>query len=151
MRGVTPIVSTLLLILVGIASVLILYYFLSDLISSQQASIEEEVSKGQDQIILQTLSSWNTSTGTIKAYIYNAGDTDFTLSAAYVLTTTNSVVCGPEDLNTDLTTVTINPGDVRSVLIDYNEAECNLPSGRMYRLKVVTEGGGIAYGIFETG
>ncbi len=141
MRGVSPIVSTILMVAIAIAAAVVVYYITMDVITKQGTQLEQQTSAGQDQIVIEEVSA--PTGGTVTAYIRNVGDSDVTVSAAYIYNEDGTTLV---DQNTSLN-VTIAAGQVSSV-----DTGISTPTtSGTYVLKVVTTNGGIATKTFKVG
>jgi len=75
-EGISPILATLLLIVIAVAAVIVTYAWVMTFTSSQT---------GQAGVILRKDSvAWNSTAGTITLYISNTGTSDATISAVYL-------------------------------------------------------------------
>jgi flagellin-like protein len=136
MKGVSPIISAILMIAIAIAAAVIVYYVTMDIVSSTGSNAENQATAGQDMIQIEGLSSWNS--GSITAYVYNAGDQTVHLQTAYILDASGNVVCGPQDISSN----TVSAKDTQKVTITFSS--CSLTSGDTYTLKIVSKNGGVA-------
>ncbi len=133
MRGVSPIVSTILMVAIAIAAAVVVYYVVMNVVSTQGAQLEQQASQGQEKIVIEeaTLSS----SGSLTAYVRNLSSTDVNISAAYVLDDSGAVVCSKTGINT-----TINANSVGTVS-DTLTCTGTLSSGKTYTVKLVTAKG----------
>ena len=133
MRGVSPIVSTILMVAIAIAAAVVVFYIVNDFLSTQQAQMKEQAPEEFEKIRIEALSDWNNTGESITAYVRNIGKTTVTLSAAYVLKD-GGVKCQLTNLNQ-----TISPDTVVAVTLDFTN--CGLNSGDSATLKIVTSEG----------
>jgi len=81
-EGISPILATLLLIVIAVAAVIVTYAWVMTFTSSQT---------GQAGVFLREDSvAWNSTAGTITLYISNTGTSDATISAVYVGTSSTN-------------------------------------------------------------
>jgi len=92
-KGISPILATLLLIVIAVAAVIVTYAWVMTFTSSQT---------GQSGVFLRKDAvAWNSTAGTITLYIRNTGTADATIDAVYVGTSSTDL---PKQ-----TSVTYNP------------------------------------------
>ncbi len=132
-RGLSPIVSVILLILVAVGATIILYSWLSGAASNnptQTGSLYERIAVNAVQ--------YDATNKKATIFISNLGKTSVKIASAYIINATSGVVlCS----NTSISDVTIPPGNTGNVTIEncLSSTEA-LPSG-VYIAKVVTSDG----------
>jgi len=92
-KGISPILATLLLIVIAVAAVIVTYAWVMTFTSSQ--TTQAGVFLHEDAV------AWNSTAGTITLYVRNTGSSDATIDAVYVGTSSTNL---PEQ-----TSVTYNP------------------------------------------
>jgi flagellin-like protein len=134
-KAVSPVIATVLLILIAVAAAVIIWAWVSGA-ASQNPTTEEAL---QEKIVIDGVNvtkntqSGESTTYTVKIYVTNLGKTKVTISSAYVLNgTTGSAVCSEPDLSEP-----IDVGKTDTVQI----SSCSLTSGNYYIAKVVTTNG----------
>uniref|UniRef100_A0A7J2U4M5 Flagellar biosynthesis protein FlaG n=1 Tax=Ignisphaera aggregans TaxID=334771 RepID=A0A7J2U4M5_9CREN len=131
-KGVSPIIATIILVLIAIAAGVMLWLWVSGFITStpaQQPALNERIKIDAVNI--------SNSKSKLSIYVRNIGSTNVNITAAYILTTSNTAIAYQTYRN-----VTILPGQVTT--IDMNiptDASANIKSGYAYVAKVVTANG----------
>lgn len=137
-KGVSPVIATILLVLIAVAASVIIYTWITGYLGTATPSATQEVA---EKIKVDAVEISGT-TATI--YVKNIGDVKVDITSAYILDLRNGTVIAA---NTSITGgVTIDPGSVGSVLVK------NVPSletGRLYVAKVVTARGVEASAVFK--
>ncbi|MCS7124838.1 MAG: hypothetical protein NZ932_05445 [Candidatus Bathyarchaeota archaeon] len=124
-RGISPILATLLLIVIAVAAIVVTYAWIMTYMSSagQQAGV---------QLVLDTV-SWPNST-TIKLYVRNVGTSNAIIDAVYIGTSAANLV--PANHNGRNKAVPAEGADALEITIDYTWT-----SGTTYYFKVVPKTG----------
>jgi len=129
-RAISPIVATILLILISIAAGVILWLWMSGFIaqiSTAQPALAERIRIEAVKVI---------NTTHINIYVRNLGNSDVTISSAYILDIGGAV---KEPLNISSTTpISISPGEVKPIPARYTGT---YSPGYSYMVKVVTTNG----------
>jgi len=128
-KGVSPIIATVILVLIAVAAGVMLWLWVSGFASTtpaQQQALNERIRIDAVQI----------STGTVTIYVRNIGNSDVKIGAAYILDTTGVIKVA----NTTITGVIIRPNEVKTVLVR-NIPSGTLSTGYAYVAKVVTING----------
>jgi flagellin-like protein len=138
-KGVSPIIATIILVLIAIAAGVMLWLWVSGFIIStpaQQPALNERIKIDAVNI---------SSTGSILSiYVRNMGSTNVNITAAYILTTSNTAIAYQTYSN-----VMIPPGQVTKINMNIpTTASANIKSGYAYVAKVVTANGVEATYIF---
>jgi len=131
-KGVSPIIATVILVLIAVAAGVMLWLWVSGFASTtpaQQPALNERIRIDAVQV------STTSNTTTVTIYVRNIGNSDVKIGAAYILDTTGIIKAA----NTEITGVTINPGSVSTVQV--NVSSTNLQAGYAYVAKVVTING----------
>jgi len=82
-KGISPILATLLLIVIAVAAVIVTYAWVMTFTSS--AGSQAGVILSKDSV------AWNSTAGTITLYIRNTGTSDATIDAVYVGTSSTNL------------------------------------------------------------
>ncbi len=137
-RAVSPIVATILLILISIAAGVMMWLWISGFISqappSQHAILERikidavKVDTSKNQTII---------------YVRNMGSTDVIITSAYIYDVGNVLI---EALN--ISHISIPPGAVKSIIASYTPKYYIGKSGYSFIIRVVTSNGVEASYIF---
>ena len=131
-KGVSPIIATVILVLIAVAAGVMLWLWVSGFASTtpaQQPALNERIRIDAVQV------STTSNTTTVTIYVRNIGNSYVKIGAAYILDTTGIIKAA----NTEITGVTINPGSVDTVQV--NVSSTNLQAGYAYVAKVVTTNG----------
>jgi flagellin-like protein len=134
-KGVSPIIATIILVLIAIAAGVMLWLWVSGFITAtpaQQPALNERI-----KIDAVNISSSSSSGSNLSIYVRNMGSTNVNITAAYILTTSNTAIAYQTYSN-----VMIPPGQVKK--IDMNipaTASANIKPGYAYVAKVVTANG----------
>ena len=141
MRGVSPIVSTILMVAIAIAAAVVVYYVVMNVVSTQGAQLEQQASQGQEKIVIESVGTLSKTGKTIDVYVRNLSDTNVQISAAYVLGADGTVKCSDIDMTSDSGT-TVPANSVGKVTLNFGDTgdSCNVDTGT-YTLKIVTEKG----------
>ncbi|ADM28459.1 conserved hypothetical protein [Ignisphaera aggregans DSM 17230] len=134
-RAISPIVATILLILISIAAGVILWLWISGFIAqtpTAQPALAERI----------RIEAVKVNTTHITIYVRNLGNLDVTISSAYILDIGGVVM---DFLNISKTT--IPPGEVRPVSAQVDTSS-PYRSGYSYMVKVVTSSGVEAQYVF---
>lgn len=138
-KGVSPIIATIILVLIAIAAGVMLWLWVSGFITStpaQQPALNERI-----KIDAVNISS---SSSILSIYVRNMGSTNVNITAAYILTTSNTAIAYQTYSN-----VMIPPGQVTKINMNIlTTASANIKSGYAYVAKVVTANGVEATYIF---
>ena len=132
-KGVSPVIATLLLIVIAVAAAVLTYVWVTGYIGRTTSTAE--TGQLQDRIKINAVSVTDTTAAkTVTASVANIGDLDVSITAAYVLTSNGTTVCGGA-----LTTAASLPkGKTADVTVS---SSCTLTSGKVYIAKVVTSKG----------
>jgi flagellin-like protein len=132
-RGVSPVIATLLLIVIAVAAAVLTYVWITGYMGKVTGTVEQTSTQQlQEKIKINAISLSSTSGSTsVTLSVANIGDTDVTISAAYVLTQGGISVCS------STSSVPIGKGTTQSVTI----TGCSLTSGTSYIAKAVTSKG----------
>jgi len=140
-KGVSPIIATIILVLISIAAGVMLWLWVSGFITStpaQQPALNERI-----KIDAVNISS-GSSGSSLFIYVRNTGSTNVNITAAYILTTSNTAIAYQTYSN-----VMIPPGQVTKINMNIpTTASANIKSGYAYVAKVVTANGVEATYIF---
>ena len=128
-KGVSPIIATVILVLIAVAAGVMLWLWVSGFASTtpaQQQALNERIRIDAVQI----------SDNTVTIYVRNIGNSDVKIGAAYILDTTGVIKAAYTSTNTN-ELPTISPGSVNTVSVESNA----LSTGYAYVAKVVTING----------
>ena len=149
MKGVSPIISTVLMIAIAIAAAVVVYYVTMNIVSTQGSQAEQQATAGQDIIQIVGIGSWNDTNKDINVWVYNGGNTKVQIVSAYVLQENGNTVCGPNEL-TKIENNTIDSKTTQRVLVDFDQTKCTKSLSGTYQLKLVTKNGATAMKAFNT-
>ena len=136
-KAVSPVIATLLLILIAVAASIIVYVWVTGYVGGATPQSTPEI---MEKIKIDSVKVSGT---TVTIYVRNIGDVDVNIGAAYILDPASGTVKAE---NTSIpTTLTISKGDVGEIII----TNANLNSGDVYVAKVVTENGVEAATVFR--
>ncbi len=107
MKGVSPIVATIVLILISLAASLILWTWISNMIS--QTTTSSEIYFLNERVRIEAVS---TQSNVVKVYVRNLMNNDVRIGAVYVINGTSGVAIAQ-----NLTSVTIEGGNVAEIVI----------------------------------
>ena len=151
MKGIDPIVGTILMVAVVVAAAVVVYYVVMNVVSTQGAQLEQQASQGQEKIVIEEVQDFSNGVGEpIVVYIRNLGEKTADVTQAYVLDKDNSIVC--KKVGFDLL---VKPMDI-NVLPIYREnvvliggggipSDCTTSSLHgTYTVKIVTANGTVA-------
>ena len=129
-KGVSPVIATLLLIVVAVAAAVLTYIWVTGYIG--RTTTAAEASQLQERIKINAV-GYDSGNQKVTISVANIGDVQVNITAAYVLTEGGTQTCGgPLTSGT-----TISPGAIEDVVV----SECSLTSGTTYVAKVVTKKG----------
>ncbi len=134
-RGVSPIVATLLLILIAIAAAAVLYVWVNTLSSSTTQYNPGNVASAI------SIDAADLSTNTLTAYVRNVGSNVISgVLNVYIYNQTGTLIATGQSGS-----VTIQPGQVQSISATLSFTTGNgISSGTTYTVKVVAPGGASA-------
>ena len=151
MKGIDPIVGTILMVAVVVAAAVVVYYVVMNVVSTQGAQLEQQASQGQEKIVIEEVQDLSSIIGKpILVYIRNLGQKKANVVQAYVLDKNGSIVC--KKVGFDLS---VKPMDI-NVLPIYREDVVLIGDGSIpsdcttsslhgtYTVKVVTANGTVA-------
>jgi flagellin-like protein len=136
-RGVSPVIATLLLIVIAVAAAVLTYIWVTGYMGKVTGTVEQTSTQQlQEKIKINAVTV--TSSG-ITISVANIGNVNVTLAGAYILFQNGTVVSGCQN-NTLATKLNpLKPGDIAgSVEIP---SGCTLTKGLTYVAKVVTAKG----------
>lgn len=131
-KGVSPVIATLLLIVIAVAAAVLTYIWVTGYMGKVTGAVEQTSTQQLQEKIKINAVSVNSTTKTVKLSVSNIGDTDVTISGAYVLTQGGTSVC-----SSSFSSVSILKGGIQDVTI----SSCSLTSGTTYTAKAVTSKG----------
>jgi len=126
-KAVSPIVATVLLIIIAVAAGVLIWVWLHGFAEKNptaQPTLQEEFK-------IDTI-SYDPTTQTAVIYVRNIGQVIDNISAAYILDVNGNTVCS--NTTSYISDVQVQPGSVAEVLIK----NCPLNSGSAYVAKIVT-------------
>ena len=130
-KAISPIIATLLLILIAIAAGVVVYAYVIGFIGNQTASSPPI---GTDQIALNAV-SYTSGATSIGAYVQDIGQSAVNISAMYVYYGNGSL-----SQQATMSSTSINPGKTA----DISGTITALTTGQYYFVKVVTSNGQVA-------
>lgn len=107
-KGVSPIVATVMLILISLAASLILWTWISNTIS--QTATSSEIYFLNERVRIEAVSA---QSNLVKVYVRNLMSNDVKIGAVYIINGTSGIAIAQ-----NLTSVTIGGGDVAEVVIN---------------------------------
>uniref|UniRef100_A0A7C4FHW8 Flagellar biosynthesis protein FlaG n=1 Tax=Ignisphaera aggregans TaxID=334771 RepID=A0A7C4FHW8_9CREN len=126
-KGVSPIIATVILVLIAVAAGVMLWLWVSGFASTtpaEQRALNERI----------RIDAVEVKDSTVTIYVRNIGNVEVKISAAYILDTSNIIIAS----NTSTSQMpTIGPGEVKEVKV----SESELDPGYAYRVRVVTASG----------
>lgn len=128
--GVSPIVATVILILIATAAGVLLWVWVSGYVSrnpTAQSALDERIKVEAVRVEVKTNSS------KVIVYVRNVGSVTVNISSGYVLDVNGNLIMGGP-VNSTL----VKPGEVGSVVIS---SEQELIKGNLYIVKIVTQRG----------
>ena len=128
-RGVSPVIATLLLIVIAVAAAVLTYVWVTGYIGRTTSTAE--TGQLQERIKINAVS---VSDSDVAASVANIGDLDVSITAAYVLTSNGTTVCG----GALTSAVPLSKGTTTDVTVS---SSCSITSGKVYIAKVVTSKG----------
>ncbi|MCC6057183.1 MAG: hypothetical protein LM583_10950 [Desulfurococcaceae archaeon] len=132
-KGVSPIIATVILVLIAVAAGVMLWLWVSGFASTtpaQQQALNERIRIDAVQV------STTGGTTTVTIYVRNIGNSDVKIGAAYILDTTGIIKA--TNTSTDKLP-TIQPNEVKTVTVSVTSNA--LSTGYAYVAKVVTING----------
>ncbi|MEM1908609.1 MAG: archaellin/type IV pilin N-terminal domain-containing protein [Thermofilaceae archaeon] len=129
-RGVSPVIATLLLIVIAVVAAVLAYIWVSGYMGRVTSQAEAQAPQLQERIKIDAV---KVETNQVTIYVTNIGDVEVKIASAYVLTENKTSVCG----GPLATPVTIGVGASNSV----SASTCSLTKGSTYIAKVVTSKG----------
>jgi len=132
--GVSPVIATLLLIVIAVAAAVLAYIW----IIGYQGTLTQQASTAQlqERIRIETV---NYTGSQLKVWVRNIGDVQVTITAGYIINATGLTIATDTTLSTP-----INPGEVQDVTIPSSSGTpttVKLKPGITYTVKVVTSKG----------
>ena len=130
-KGVSPVIATIILVLIAVAAGVLLWLWVSGYSSSlpsQNPAIYERI-----KIDAVNVSS---TTKQISIYVRNVGNVNVTISSIYILRPDGTMIESPSLPNSN--PVTIKPGTVQKITVTLSQ---QYQSGYAYVVKVVTTNG----------
>ena len=132
-KGVSPIIATVILVLIAVAAGVMLWLWVSGFASTtptEQQALNERIRI--DAVKIEN----NTGNNIVIIYVRNIGNVNVTISAAYILDISNIIVAS----NTDTSQMpTVSRGAVGEVKVDVSSEPLN--PGYVYKVRVVTTNG----------
>ena len=126
-RGVSPVIATLLLIVIAVAAAVLTYIWVTGYMGTLQSQAGAQ--QVQERIKIEAIDITNN-----KVYIRNIGETKVTIAAVYLInSTTGSTIVSNTIVNTEL-----SPGELKDVSLTLSG---NVNSGATYIVKAVTAKG----------
>ena len=123
-RGVSPVIATILLILIAVAAGVVVYTYAIGWLGT--SSTQADVTQSRIQI---DLASYNATSQTVTVYYRNTGDNTATISMIYIME--GSQVKRSETINVDLP-----PNETTNSTFDVGQL-----TPRTYNAKIVAEDG----------
>ncbi|MEM3975099.1 MAG: archaellin/type IV pilin N-terminal domain-containing protein [Ignisphaera sp.] len=131
-RGVSPVIATLLLIVIAVVAAVLAYIWVSGYMGRVTSQAEAQAPQLQERIKIDAVKVTQESTGArVDINVTNIGDVDVTIASAYVLFENKTAVCSSAP----------NKNISRGTAGYVSVSNCNLVTGTTYIAKVVTSKG----------
>ena len=128
-RGISPVIATLLLIIIAVAAAVLTYLWITGYMGTLQA--QSSTRQTQERIKIEAVQVSGT---TITVYVRNVGDVNCVVDAVYIINATSGSIIGS---NTGVG-LSLAPGNVNTVAVTLGSG---LTDGKTYIVKVVTQTG----------
>ena len=139
-RGISPLIATVLLILIAISTGLLIYAFATGWIGSRTSlGAGPSSSIAIDAAYISYKESASTSKCNVTVYVRNVGSVPTNITAIYVTEIATGNVYAVTDLDTK-----VDPGQVVELAINFTDTGLEPKSGYSYEIKVVTADGATA-------
>jgi flagellin-like protein len=135
-KGISPIIATVILVLIAVAAGVMLWLWVSGFTSAmpaEQQALNERIRI--DAVKVEDRSGGNKD---VTIYVRNIGKTDVAIGAAYILDTSNTIIASNTTIRSK-SIPPISPGSVEEVEVEVSSVQ--LRSGYAYVAKVVTING----------
>jgi len=130
-KAISPVIATLLLILIAIAASILVYVWVTGYASSVTGA---ETIQLQERVKIDAVSVPDGSASkNVTIYVRNIGNVEINVTSAYIIDSVTSEVMGYNSTSLKLT-----PGEVKALNVTLTSG---LTSGRTYVAKVVTKNG----------
>jgi flagellin-like protein len=126
-KGVSPVIATLLLIVIAVAAAVLTYIWVTGYIG--RTTTAAEAPQLQERIKINAVQAAAGTGVTVTISAMNIGDVKVTIKAAYILTEGGTQVC----FNTNVGTSS-DPGQINDIQV----SGCSLSAGTTYVAKIVT-------------
>ncbi len=133
-KGVSPVIATLLLILIAVAAAVLVYMWVTGYVRTTATGGEEMA----ERIKIEAVSVSGSTL--LTAYVRNVGDVTATIDAIYVIDRSGSIVGSSPNLSSE-----VSVGSVTTVTVN----GVTLTRGQHYTLRVVTKSGVEASYVFR--
>ncbi|MEM0024571.1 MAG: archaellin/type IV pilin N-terminal domain-containing protein [Thermofilaceae archaeon] len=127
-RGVSPVIATLLLIVIAVVAAVLAYIWVSGYMGRVTSQAEGQASQLQERIKIDAV---KVTGARVDINVTNIGDVDVTIASAYVLFENKTAVCSSAP----------NKNISRGTAGYVSVSNCNLVTGTTYIAKVVTSKG----------
>jgi flagellin-like protein len=127
-RGVSPVIATLLLILIAVAAAVLVYLWVSGYVGTATRAQPEM----EEKIKIEAVSGVKSGPTTITCYVRNIGGVDAVIVSAYL--EAGGIVVSSASAGGQ---TSITPGEVKTV----TASGLNLSPGKTYTIKLVTKTG----------
>ncbi|MEM0119725.1 MAG: archaellin/type IV pilin N-terminal domain-containing protein, partial [Thermofilaceae archaeon] len=127
-RGVSPVIATLLLIVIAVVAAVLAYIWVSGYMGRVTSQAEGQASQLQERIKIDAV---KVTGARVDINVTNIGDVDVTIASAYVLFENKTAVCSSAP----------NKNISRGIAGYVSVSNCNLVTGTTYIAKVVTSKG----------
>ncbi|MEM4640319.1 MAG: archaellin/type IV pilin N-terminal domain-containing protein [Thermofilum sp.] len=132
-RGVSPVIATLLLIVIAVVAAVLAYIWVSGYMGRVTSQAEAGAPQLQEKLKIDAVQvTPSDQKFDVTIYVTNIGDVEVTIASAYVLFENKTAVCSSTNLAQN-----IPKGNADSVTV----SGCNLVTGTTYIAKVVTSKG----------
>jgi len=134
-KGVSPVIATLLLILIAVAAAVLVYMWVTGYVRTTATGGEEMAERIKIEAV-----SVSSDSSSLTAYVRNVGDVTATIDAIYVIDRSGSIVGSSPNLSSE-----VSVGSVTTVTVN----GVTLTRGQHYTLRVVTKSGVEASYVFR--
>jgi archaeal type IV pilus assembly protein PilA len=131
-RGISPIIATLLLILIAIAAGVVVYAYVIGFVGQNQTSAP--------QTETLAINAWTFAGGNLTIFVQNTGQSQINVTQAFVYSTSGTLISGNVSLGSGAqgTGYVINPGEAVAVVA---KGMSGVTKGQYYKVEVVTKDG----------
>jgi len=131
-KGVSPVIATIILVLISIVAGVLLWLW----VSGYSSSLPSQNQALYERIKIEAVNvSSATTTKQISIYVRNVGNVNVTISSIYILRPDGVLIETP-----NITPQTLSPGTIQKITVTLSQSQ-QYKSGYAYVVKVVTTNG----------